>query len=105
MDSYIRVLNHLAYVLESLILDYTGEAKGEARYLADLLESDPLYAIENREAIAAEIRKAADQYVCERDRDPRLGASIFSRVSRKTWEAYMDLLSKDGEAPSAEDEA
>ena len=29
MDSYIRVLNHLAYVLESLILDYREKRRGK----------------------------------------------------------------------------
>ena len=51
------------------------------------------------------IRKAADQYVCERDRDPRLGASIFSPREPKDLGGLYGPPVERRRGSSAEDEA
>ncbi len=91
MNPYVRTLNHLAYILECLILDYTGEAKTELSQLACLLESDPGYSIGNSAGIAKELRQAEEKY---RAFQGGHGASICSSVSRRTWEMYMDSFQK-----------
>ncbi len=79
-----KVLNDLSFIMESLLEECFSDGKAELRRLADRLETDPGYAIEDREAIAAELRQALSNI---NGSDRRRGYGMLSQLSRKIWKA------------------
>ncbi len=87
MNPYIRTLEHLSYILESVAIDAIGEAKMALRQLADLVQTDPRYSIANREEIAHRLREALELYY---DRQLGPASSVLGVVSRELWKVLMD---------------
>lgn len=90
---YIRVLEHLSYILECAALNYLGEAKSELLNLAGHLESDDHFAIENSANIAEELRAAECFY--RHENTPSKASSILIRVSRGLWKPVMNYISDE----------
>ncbi len=91
MAPVYKVLDDLSFIMECLLEGCFSDGKSELLLLMGRLENDPTYAIENREAIAAELREALPKMV---GTDKRDGYRVLSRVSRKLWETASALDSK-----------
>lgn len=89
----LSILNDLAYIMECLILDYTGEARGEIGLLADKLAriKDPAEAEKYREASLQleEVRATLSGSGIERAKP------ILSRISRQLWNKTVPLTRID----------
>ena len=82
----LQVLEHLGYVLECLAENVRGDAKSELDGLARALESDPRYAIEDREEKAVRINEALRQL---RSDDALGAAARLSKVNRELWKRVL----------------
>jgi hypothetical protein len=88
MHPLLRVLDDLAYVLESGACDHSGELKFELGELCKRLEGDEkLYAIQDREKVAADLR---DALTCYRSGDKLTGLNKLSSISRSLWAQARD---------------
>ncbi len=83
MAPVYKVLDDLSFIMECLLQGCFGDGKGELYGLANRLENDPAYTIEDREIVAAELREALSKMASER----RRAYGILSQVSRKLWKA------------------
>lgn len=81
-----KVLNDLSFIMESLLEECFSDGKAELRRLADRLETDPGYAIQDREDIAAELRQALSNI---NGTDRRRGYGILSQLNRKHWKTVQ----------------
>ena len=82
MSPYERTLEHLSYIIECVTIDATGEAKTELDRLADFVEFDKGFAIENRTAVASQLREALSLY---QGGQRGQGSVILGSVSRELW--------------------
>lgn len=75
----LSILNDLAYIIECLALEYTGEAKSEISDLCDKLDKtqNPVYR---------EVRSKLDDVVIQiRKYDLHQAAGLLSAINRKLW--------------------
>ena len=82
MNAYSTILEHLSYILESLLIGASGEAKSELDALINRLDGDPRYAVGDVGEIALKLRRAVEDY---RDGEERRGAALLGQVSRSLW--------------------
>lgn len=86
MNPNTKVLEHLSYVLECVAISSIGEAKTELDRLVHLVESDASFGIENRRAVASQLRKALSLY---QSGDIAHGSSTLGKLSRELWVAKL----------------
>lgn len=98
MTPYLRVLEHLAYVMGCIALTYLGEAKYELGRLADLVATDSRYAVAENMEIAKQLR-AALQLFYEYDGTLK-AASILWRVNSTLWSPVMAAITGESPAPT-----
>lgn len=84
MAPIYKVLDDLCFVMECFLEQCFGDGKEVLGELSDRLENDPAYAIDDRQAVAAELREALSKMGGS---ERRSGYTILSRVSRKLWKA------------------
>lgn len=82
MAPVYKVLDDLCFVMECFLEQCFGDGKEVLGELSDRLENDPAYAIEDRETVATELRKAL---IMIRSDDRRSAYRILTQVSRKLW--------------------
>lgn len=82
MAPVYKVLDDLSFIMESLLQKCFSDGKYELQMLADRLENDPTYAIEDRETCAADLRKSLAMI---RGDDRSSAYQILIRISRKLW--------------------
>lgn len=82
MAPVYKVLDDLSFIMECLLQECFSDGRSELQRLANRLENDSAYAIQDREAIAAELRDALSKTGAS---DRRGGYRILSRVSRELW--------------------
>jgi hypothetical protein len=88
MNPQLRVLNAIASIMESAVIDYTGEAKGEIFILCGNLESNENFAIEGRHAVAEELEQIASMYRGNYDEKFK-GSRRLGELSRRLWASYL----------------
>lgn len=84
MAPVYKVLEGICSILESIALEYFGEAKGELMVLSRQLETDPSFAVEGKDELANDLRQvlamiSGDQH--------RAGISKLVRTSRSLWKS------------------
>lgn len=88
MAPVYKALDNLSFVIECLLEECYSDGKDVLYKLAIRLESDPAYAIEDRETVAAELRDALSKMGGS---ERRSAYEILSRVSRKLWNSAKKL--------------
>ncbi len=96
VNNFLRVVEHLSYVVECLALTYSGEARSELIQLIQAMRSDPRYEIADsalvieklEEGLANLNRRSAD------DSDYLRGIGDVVRVQRGLWKRAMDAEGK-----------
>ncbi len=96
MTPYLRVLEHLAYVMGCIALTYLGEAKYELGRLADLVAADSRYAVAENMETAKQLRAALKLFY--EDDGALKAASMLWRVNSTLWSPVMAAV--NGESPS-----
>lgn len=91
MNAYSTILEHLSYILESLLIGASGDAKSELDTLIDKIVNDPLYAVGDAGEFLPRLRQAVDEY---RDGRERHGASLLCQVSRILWKRLLEQSEK-----------
>lgn len=84
MASVYKVLDDLCFVMECFLEQCFGDGKDVLGDLSNRLENDPEYAIDDRQAVAAELREALSKMGGS---ERRVGYRILIRVSRKLWKS------------------
>lgn len=79
----MKVLEHLSYVMECVLIEATGEAKTELDRLINLIVSDPTYVVDNKESVISQLREALHFY---RNGEYRKASGILSSAMRTLWE-------------------
>jgi hypothetical protein len=87
MKKYLSVLEHLSYILECVILDYTGEAKTELERLCKRIETNSNYQFESCQTTYDGLSEVLGAY---QRKDYRKAASILSRITRQTWKMFLN---------------
>ena len=88
MNPSLRILEHLSHVLECVTIDAIGEAKTELDLLAECVETDKAYSIENRTLVVAQLREALSLF---RDRRIGQGSNILGILSRELWSTLNNV--------------
>jgi hypothetical protein len=92
MNPILKTLNALMSVMESLVYNCKGEARGELYTLCDNLENNPAYAFEGREPLILKLREALSLFHESHDvqqTGDRYGYRL-SQVSRDLWWLYEE---------------
>ena len=82
MSPTIKTLHEISYIMECLLMNYTGETKSELWALANLIESDDSYAIDNRIEVVSQLRECQSYYI---NSQWAKGSHILNNVSRELW--------------------
>jgi len=87
MENTLRVLEHLSYVNECLIMGYSGDAKEELGRIITALRSNKNYEITNGHLIADQLETALASLSSgiEGHDAYRRSASALIRVNRELW--------------------
>lgn len=92
MKPYLMVLEHLSYIIECAALDYMGEGKTELNSLANLLETDPRFAIDGAAVLAKDLREILAFY---RGGERQQAYSMLTSRSRQLWDTVKAALLTD----------
>lgn len=98
MAPYLRVLEHLAYVMGRIALTYHGEAKYELGRLADLVAADSRYAIAENMEIAKQLRASLQLFY--EDDGTLKAASMLWRVSSTLWSPVIAAINGESSPPT-----
>ena len=82
LHAMLRVLNHLAFIQESITLGDMEEAEAELTSLCESVEANTDYAIEGREQIAVQLREALSLFNKGGNAE---GSVVLGIVSRTLW--------------------
>ncbi len=82
MSPTIKTLHEISYIMECLLMNYAGEAKSELWALANLIESDDSFAIDNRIEVVSQLREC---HSCYLKSEWAKGSYILNNVSRELW--------------------